>query len=137
MLDPTFGMDYFDCDEEDFIILANRTMHQLKAKDVTNLLLSPIANSTLLCFDFEGGNGMTSEYGWAWLHSDEVRDKVPGERGENCWQYIRAQHHLNVNFWNSKGSRFTDGNPHGFWSKYGRTKRYYPASGAQPLSGFC
>ena len=96
ILDPTFGINYFDCNEEDFDIMANKTMAQLQTIDVTNLLLNPTANSTFLCFDFEGVDGTTSEYGWAWVHSNEICRKVPGEREKNWRQLIRAQHYLNA-----------------------------------------
>ena len=133
ILDPTFGIDYFNCNEEDFQILANETMHQLQTTDIINLLLNPKSHSTFLCFDFEGVDGTTSEYGWAWVHSNEVCWKVPGERRKNWRQLICAQHYLNVDFYESKGSRWTDGNSYGFWTAYGQTQQYYPASGAQPF----
>ncbi len=135
MLDPTFGIDYFNCDEEHSMVLANTTMHKYEKQNVSQLLLKPKANSTFLCFDFEGVGvaNATSEYGWAWINSNDMRQKAPGERGEDWWPFIHAEHYLDVKWWNHPGSRWTDGNPHGFWAKYGQTNPYHAASGAKPF----
>lgn len=58
-----------------------------------------------------------------------IRQKVTWKWDENWWPFLHAQHYREVNFRNSKASRLTDGDFHGFWSEYGRTNLYYLASG--------
>ena len=129
ILDQTFGIDYFDCDEGAFLTLANVTMHR-----DTKPMINPRSNSIFMCFDSEGGGGRTSEYGWAWVHSSDMCRTTPGHQGSNWRPLIKARHYLSDDYWNHPGSHHTDGKQHGFWTAYGSpTQRYYPASGAQPF----
>lgn len=46
-------------------------------------LPSIVANMVILCFENEGVNRVTTEWGFAWLNLHIVRDIAPGNKGEN------------------------------------------------------
>ena len=82
----------------------------------------------LMCFDAEGVQGDTSEWGFAWIDMAEVCDIAPGQKCENWWPLIKAKHYLRDKYKDHPGSQWTDGIPTGFWKEYGSTITTVPRS---------
>ena len=53
----------------------------------------------MVCYDYEGVCGDTSELDFAWYHMSALIPVIPGERGEDWWEWIRmAIHKMNLSF---------------------------------------
>ena len=60
------------------------------------LLISFLLDSLLMCFDYEGVAGGTSELGFAWYHMSSLIPIIPGKRGEHWCETCqhRTKYHL-------------------------------------------
>ena len=65
-------------------------------------------NLTIMCFDAEGVDGATSEYGFAWYKHSELISIDPRPNGETWFHKLQAKHFLVKKYKDDLGSRWTD-----------------------------
>ena len=91
-------------------------------------------NLAIMCFDYEGVGGRTSEYGFAWYTTSALASIRPTPELKESWRFLQARHFLVDQFKDHPGSRFTDGDPRGFWPEFGKTTIYNPSDGLKPFN---
>lgn len=86
-------------------------------------------NMVIMCFDFEGVDQRTSEFGWSWSVSSELASITAGQDLKNWWPTLKAKHYLVREFENHPGSEWTTGDPKSFYPEFGKTVIYDPETG--------
>lgn len=88
----------------------------------------------IMCFDAEGVDGDTSEYGFAWYRASDTISIIPDTKGQNWFPKLQAKRFLVNMYKNHPGSKWIDGDPKGFWQDYGKTVIYDPKQGSTPFN---
>ncbi len=132
IVNSLFKTNSYDDDDDPEAYMMDVTTPEINIDTGLHKPLSILNTEMLLvCFDAEGVQGDTSEWGFAWIDVAEVCDIAPGKRCENWWPSIKAKHFLREKYKEHLGSLWTDGIPKGFWKEYGSTITYSRLQGSQ------